>query len=245
MRVDRLIAMRSVKGLTQDNVAELLGVKRQTYGAYERGVSTPDAVTIIELAKIFGTSSDYLLGLSDYINDIARVEFADQAEMLVSVLGEMVVGDRKDFVENLIRLFSYIQDSPTDVDTLAVIHGLYAQMIEYKNESIKIAKNHPIRYSNGRSTAISQQEFSVYLNKIIANKDIICTLMMLLSLKLLREVHDNSHHGGYEMERIARDTLARYKSSGLNEEGLYRILDCIDVKWEGSDPDGNYKKADE
>ncbi len=53
---------RKSKGMTQDDVALLLNVKRQTYSAYERGVSVPDAITLNKLASYFEVSTDYLLG---------------------------------------------------------------------------------------------------------------------------------------------------------------------------------------
>ena len=54
--------LRIKKNVTQDNMAELLKIKRQTYSAYERGVSTPDVSSLLIMANFFGVSVDYLLG---------------------------------------------------------------------------------------------------------------------------------------------------------------------------------------
>lgn len=62
---ERLRKERDGKGLIQDQVADYLKVKRQTYSAYERGVSIPDALTLQKLADYFEVSTDYLLGKSD------------------------------------------------------------------------------------------------------------------------------------------------------------------------------------
>lgn len=59
---DNLIAARTKKGYTQQEVADMLKVKRQTYGAYERGASLPDAETLSTLANIYDVTTDYLLG---------------------------------------------------------------------------------------------------------------------------------------------------------------------------------------
>ena len=53
---------RNDKGFTQDMVAEHLGIKRQTYSAYERNKSLPDALTLNKLSKLFDVSVDVLLG---------------------------------------------------------------------------------------------------------------------------------------------------------------------------------------
>jgi len=58
----RLKNAREAKGLTQDDVANYLNVKRQTYSAYERNKSVPDALTLDKLAGLFEVSNDYLLG---------------------------------------------------------------------------------------------------------------------------------------------------------------------------------------
>lgn len=53
--------LRSRKGATQDDMATLLNIKRQTYSAYERGVSLPDVTALIKIAEYFNVSVDDLL----------------------------------------------------------------------------------------------------------------------------------------------------------------------------------------
>lgn len=67
---DRLKKMREIKKesnpqYTQGYIAEILGVARTTYTAYENGTKQPPMETIIKIAKLFNTSTDYLYGLSD------------------------------------------------------------------------------------------------------------------------------------------------------------------------------------
>lgn len=61
MLKQRLISARKGAGLTQEDVAKFLGIRRQTYSAYERGVSTPDANTIARLASLFSVSAGELV----------------------------------------------------------------------------------------------------------------------------------------------------------------------------------------
>lgn len=60
--------LRDEKGLTQDDLADLLKVKRQTYSAWERNISNPDISTINFLADYYKVSVDYLLGRTDKRN---------------------------------------------------------------------------------------------------------------------------------------------------------------------------------
>lgn len=63
MLKDKLIAARTAKKLTQQNVADYLMVKRQTYSSYERGVSIPDSSTLKKLSRLFEVPADELLGI--------------------------------------------------------------------------------------------------------------------------------------------------------------------------------------
>lgn len=58
----RLKALRKDKKKTQQNIADLLKIRRSTYGEYERGKILPPMDKIKTLAEYFDVSVDYLLG---------------------------------------------------------------------------------------------------------------------------------------------------------------------------------------
>lgn len=62
----RLKELRLDSGYTQQNVADALGIKQQSYARYEVGKGEPSLVTLVKISKIFGVSTDYLLGVTDY-----------------------------------------------------------------------------------------------------------------------------------------------------------------------------------
>lgn len=51
--------------LTQEAMAERLGVDRKTYGIWERGQAKPDTSNLEKLADFFNVSTDYILGRSN------------------------------------------------------------------------------------------------------------------------------------------------------------------------------------
>lgn len=61
----RIRALREDKDWTQQYVADRLGVNRRTYSAYENGINAMSPEILVALAKLHGTSVDYLLELSD------------------------------------------------------------------------------------------------------------------------------------------------------------------------------------
>ena len=57
-----LKAAREAKGMTQKQVAEILGRRQQIVGHWETGYAQPDANTLFELCDIYGISIDDAFG---------------------------------------------------------------------------------------------------------------------------------------------------------------------------------------
>ena len=60
---ENLRKARIEKKLTQQQVADLLGVAKSTYCQYETGASEPNILRLKNLAKILGINIDTLLGI--------------------------------------------------------------------------------------------------------------------------------------------------------------------------------------
>lgn len=58
---ERIYNLRKEKGLSQEQLAIQLNVSRQSISKWELGESNPELVNIVEIAKIFDVSTDYLL----------------------------------------------------------------------------------------------------------------------------------------------------------------------------------------
>ena len=61
----RLRDLREDSDLTQSELAEHLHIKQNTYSQYENGQRQPPLNILIELARYYKTSTDYILGLTD------------------------------------------------------------------------------------------------------------------------------------------------------------------------------------
>ena len=59
---NRLTELRKKHGLSQEELADRLGVSRQAVSKWERGEAYPDTDNLIELAKIYNISLDELVG---------------------------------------------------------------------------------------------------------------------------------------------------------------------------------------
>lgn len=65
MLFPRIRNMREDKDLSQSEIAKILNCAQRTYSGYECGQRSIPIESIIILAKFYGTSVDYLLGLTD------------------------------------------------------------------------------------------------------------------------------------------------------------------------------------
>lgn len=58
---DKIIALRKKHTMTQEELADHIGVSRQSISKWEGGLSIPDIEKIIKLSNVFGVSTDFLL----------------------------------------------------------------------------------------------------------------------------------------------------------------------------------------
>lgn len=60
----KLRELRRERGWTQAQVAERIGGTASVVSAYENGIRQPSYEALIRLARLYGVSTDYLLGVS-------------------------------------------------------------------------------------------------------------------------------------------------------------------------------------
>lgn len=58
---EKLLKLRKEKGLSQEELANLLNVSRQSISKWELGDTTPELSKVVEIAKYYKVSTDYLL----------------------------------------------------------------------------------------------------------------------------------------------------------------------------------------
>lgn len=64
----RLKLLRKSNGLSLDEMSRILNVNKSTLSRIENGLREPKESLIIDCAKYFNVSTDYLLGLVDFSN---------------------------------------------------------------------------------------------------------------------------------------------------------------------------------
>ncbi|MBU5445425.1 helix-turn-helix domain-containing protein [Paenibacillus sp. MSJ-34] len=93
---DRLEKMRKKRKLTQQNMAERLGISRQGYGYYEKGTREPDLKTLQKIADILNTTTDFLLGRTNDPTTTSDANKTNQPSDNFTYFG----GNREDLTED-------------------------------------------------------------------------------------------------------------------------------------------------
>ena len=65
---EKLQRLRKAKGWTQEDLAAQISISRQALSKWEQGTAIPDTENVLQISKIFGVSTDYLLN-DDYESD--------------------------------------------------------------------------------------------------------------------------------------------------------------------------------
>lgn len=68
---EKLIRLRKREGLSQEALAEILGVSRQAVSRWEQGTALPDGGKLLPCARHFGVSVDWLLDEKQGWEDLA------------------------------------------------------------------------------------------------------------------------------------------------------------------------------
>lgn len=63
MTAERIKALREARGWTQAELARRLNITRNGVNSWEQGLSMPSPACLVDLAKLFSVSTDYLLGV--------------------------------------------------------------------------------------------------------------------------------------------------------------------------------------
>lgn len=86
MIYDMIKTLREEAGYSQAQLAKKLDVTRSSVNAWEMGLSTPTTHYVVELAKLFHTSTDYLLGLDNSKQIVLDGYNKEEIELIYNLL---------------------------------------------------------------------------------------------------------------------------------------------------------------
>lgn len=84
--VKNLKLLRNRKSISQQQLADIIGVSQQSINKYENHNVEPDIETLIKIADYFNTSVDFLIGHTDIEHIIEKVKSYDLNEDEIDVI---------------------------------------------------------------------------------------------------------------------------------------------------------------
>lgn len=83
---DTIRTLRERAGYSQAELAKRLSVTRSSVNAWESGLSAPTAINIIELAKLFHVSADFILELEQ----TQQIDLSELTEQEIRIIYELL-----------------------------------------------------------------------------------------------------------------------------------------------------------
>lgn len=106
---DKLMTLRKQRGMSQEQLAERLGVTRQSVSKWESGLALPELAKIITLSEMFDVSVDYLV--KDYIEENGKDDTANDvsasSENIYSGSDPSELEAKVDEIRSYIRGYQY------------------------------------------------------------------------------------------------------------------------------------------
>ena len=78
---EKIQILRKQKGMTQDQLADILNVSRQAVSKWETNESQPDIERLIEIGNLFNVSTDYLIKDGYASDPIKRTRVAEKESL--------------------------------------------------------------------------------------------------------------------------------------------------------------------
>ncbi len=90
MLKDNLVMLRGIRGFSQEEVAEKIGISRQAYAKWESGATIPDIEKCSRLADLYGLTIDSLIR-TEYAEGMGAVPPAPRGK---NIWGSVTINDR-------------------------------------------------------------------------------------------------------------------------------------------------------
>lgn len=140
---DRLKELRKSKKLTQVQVSEMIDVQQGTYSRWGNGTLEPNLEAVVKLAKLFDTTTDYLLGKTIYStldvvpHPITRIDLKKLKEFNKTELDDLKFAIIMNGIKNHPTLPKYLDDlvskNNLDAEEQEILQTLFKEVYDYFN----------------------------------------------------------------------------------------------------------------
>jgi len=118
---EKIKQLRTQRGITQETLANHLGISFQAVSKWENGTALPDITLVPALSAYFGVSADELLGLRDDVDEAELAEYTTQYWQLIGKNRKEATELCRKVLEKYPRNYQWMRDlafclMPSDTD---------------------------------------------------------------------------------------------------------------------------------
>ncbi len=252
--------LRREKGLTQETLAEFLGVSFQSVSKWERDESYPDITMLPAIASFFGITADRLLGIDSSEREKRIQQYIDEYKDLRTKNSPYVYeqmskaikefpGDFRLIIRYLEMLLMTKSNANSDSELiLEEVEAIYSNILRYcTNDTIRMcAKRLVCMYYNTLSHTTKKEKYTVKMREIaeempniLDSKDYILTI-----INLSEEEHFDACRNALDSEMLLLvstiNNIIQYPESEFSTDRKIKAAEkCLNILNTFYD-DGNY-----
>ena len=92
---EKIALCRKKAGMSQEALAAELNISRQAVSRWETGEATPDTDKVVQLSRLFGVTTDYLLGREDQRSVDLSGLTAAEATLICDLVSSMTAKNKR------------------------------------------------------------------------------------------------------------------------------------------------------
>lgn len=149
---EQLQQLRKSRGLTQDDLAEILGISLSSYQKYERDAISPSYETLCKIADFYHVTTDYLLGREPATDPFDMLQLPEDQKSVMERFASFPDDVRAiilDAIKELAEAAKKRQRLNTNAETTPVStaaqNGGVPKIVEMSNEKVNQLLNAEIK----------------------------------------------------------------------------------------------------
>lgn len=230
MRINEIIRERRLlKKLTQEQVANYLGVTTPAVNKWEKGISYPDITLLPALARVLDTDLNTLLSFKD---DLTKQEIS----LFLNEVSEVI--EKTDFITGYQLAMSKLKEYPTCdllllniatlLDDALIAHNHNNKLDEYRSEIESLYR----RASLSDDLLIREQAISYLISKLIKREDYLGAEELLNSISENNTVDKNQIKANIYIAKGELDSAEKIldeKLFSLNNEVHITLIKLMEI----------------
>ena len=116
---EKIARQRRELNYTQEQLADILGVSRQSISKWESDIAYPETDKLIELGKLFDCSMDYLL--KEEITEKDGVQTSGFTEKVEEIKRKVMTGKSKEKAKKILKIIGIIFAVVLTIDIISML----------------------------------------------------------------------------------------------------------------------------